>query len=153
MSYYPSPAFRFKLRLADGGVNDDAAFAEMSGLDAEIEVEEIKEGGENAFIHRIPGRAKFGNLVLKRGILAGNSRLAIWCMDALESARYSSVRCYGLSIFLLDEAGDTLLAWHCVRAWPVKWQVKPFDSAQNQVAVDTLEFAFHQRRRTRQDAR
>ena len=45
-----------------------ATFQEVSGLSIEIEVEEFAEGGENTFLHQVPVRSKFPNLVLKRGM-------------------------------------------------------------------------------------
>ncbi len=46
----------------------DAAFQEVGGLEAEIEVETVVEGGENRFVHRLPKPVKHPNLSLKRGL-------------------------------------------------------------------------------------
>ena len=148
MSYYPPPAFQFRVAIAGNNVDDDAAFSEVSGLDAEVEVEEIKEGGENAYIHRVPGRVKFNNLVLKRGILVRGSQFSKWCQQVLQPTAFSRVKCHDLDISLLDDAGAPLLTWHCSHAWPVKWSVGPFNSTQNEVAVETMEFAFRHMRRS-----
>ncbi|MEX2374508.1 MAG: phage tail protein, partial [Dehalococcoidia bacterium] len=44
------------------------AFTEVSGLHVEVEkIHEIKEGGQNEFVHQFPGRLKWSNIVLKRG--------------------------------------------------------------------------------------
>jgi phage tail-like protein len=144
MSYYPPAGFYFKVQIAGSSSDDDAAFTEVSGLDMEIDVEEIKEGGENAFVHRLPGRVKHGNLVLKRGILAKNSQFANWCQWVLQYGADGSVPCYDLNVFLLDADGTPLLTWNCSHAWPVKWSVGGFNSTQNEVAVETLEFAYRQ---------
>lgn len=148
MSYYPPPAFQFKVSIAGSHADDDAAFSEVSGLDAEIEVEEIKEGGENGFVHRVPGRVKYGNLMLKRGILVSGSRFADWCRQTLEPGVDGRMSCQDLNVFLLDARGAPLLSWHCMRAWPVKWSVGAFNASQNEVAVETMEFAFRQLRRS-----
>jgi phage tail-like protein len=148
MGYYPPPAFQFKVAIAGSHAEDDAAFSEVSGLDAEIEIEEIKEGGENGYVHRLPGRVKYGNLVLKRGILVRGSGFAAWCRKALEAGTPGTMPCQDLNIFLLDDRGAPLLTWHCARAWPVKWSIGPFNASQNEVAVETMEFAFRQLRRT-----
>jgi|SRR5471032_1505068 len=148
MAYYPPPAFQFKVSIAGSDADDDAAFTDVSGLEAEVEIEEIKEGGENAYIHRVPGRIKFGNLVLKRGILVRGSQFADWCQQVLQPTAFSRMHCHDLNISLLDAAGDPLLTWHCMRAWPVKWSAGPFSSTQNEVAVETMEFAFRQLRRS-----
>lgn len=148
MSYYPPAAFRFMVAIAGSVDEDDAAFSDVSGLEADIEIEEIKEGGENGYSHRLPGRVRHGNLVLKRGILVGTSGFARWCRQVLDPHPAGPVQCQDLNIFLLDAAGIPLLTWHCMRAWPVKWSVGPFNSTQNEVAVETMEFAFRQLRRS-----
>ena len=51
-----------------------AAFTEVSGLQVEITVTEHEEGGNNGFIHRLPGRAKVSNLTLKRGVASSEHR-------------------------------------------------------------------------------
>jgi phage tail-like protein len=148
MSYYPPPAFQFKVAIAGSNADDDAAFSEVSGLDAEIEIEEVKEGGENGFVHRLPGRVKYGNLVLKRGILVSGSGFANWCGQVMNPGAGGTMVCQDLNVFLLDARGAPLLTWHCARAWPVKWSVGAFNSSQNEVAVETMEFAFRQLRRS-----
>lgn len=148
MSYYPPPGFHFKVQIAGSSSEDDAAFTEVSGLDTEIEVEEIKEGGENSFTHRLPGRIQYHNLVLKRGIMTRNSQFADWCQAALQPMWSGIMLCQDLNVFLLDESGDPLLTWNCSNAWPVKWSIGSFNSTQNEVAVETLEFAYRQLRRS-----
>ena len=144
MSYFPPAGFYFRVQIAGASSEDDAAFTEVSGLDREIEVEEIKEGGENSFSHRLPGRVKHGNLVLKRGILAKNSDFARWCQSELQSGASGSVSCLDLDVSLLDESGAPLLTWNCANAWPVKWSIGTLDSTKNEIAVETLEFAYRQ---------
>ena len=61
----PFPGFKFLLELNSIPVG---GFSECSGLDLELEVEEYAEGGENRFVHKLPGRRKQSDLVLKRGL-------------------------------------------------------------------------------------
>src|SRR3954454_4045214 len=49
------------------------AFTEVSGLSVQIDVEELPEGGQNQFVHKLPGRMKWPNLVLKRGITTSDT--------------------------------------------------------------------------------
>lgn len=58
-----------------------ATFQEVSGLSIEIEVEEFAEGGENTFLHQVPVRSKFPNLVLKRG-MSQDDYLYNWIQEA-----------------------------------------------------------------------
>ena len=56
-----------------------AYFRSVSGLSVEIEVVEFREGGSND-VHKIPGRVKYPNLVLKEGF-TGASELQKWALQ------------------------------------------------------------------------
>ena len=43
-------------------------FLEVSGLKVEIDVVTVEEGGENGFVHKLPGRMTWPNLNFKRGV-------------------------------------------------------------------------------------
>ncbi len=56
-SYYPPVGFHFRVEFESiSSESDDTRFQEVSGLNAELGVEELVEGGENRFSHRFPGR-------------------------------------------------------------------------------------------------
>lgn len=57
-------AFYFSVRL--GFL--ELPFKEVSGLQVELELETIPEGGVNTHQHRLPKQLKHGNLVLKRAL-------------------------------------------------------------------------------------
>src|SRR6476659_3511110 len=69
-------SFHFNVNIG-GDTKDDIRFQEVNGLTAEISVEELVVGGENMFTYRLPNRAKYNNIILKRGMLK-NSRLIEW---------------------------------------------------------------------------
>src|SRR5690606_41130753 len=52
---------------------NDFRFQEVSGLTVSMEMETIKEGGENRFVHQLPVRSTYNALVLKRGKFLGRS--------------------------------------------------------------------------------
>src|ERR671932_254038 len=73
-----------------------AVFTEVGGLQVEMQVMEYQEGGNNGFIHRLPGPTKIGNLVLKRGLTTSNDFFK-WCMEVITrnvSRRHVSVLLY-----------------------------------------------------------
>src|SRR5690349_12522297 len=78
--------FHFKVDFGSG-FKDDVRFQEVGGLTAEIGVEELVVGGENTFAYRLPTRAKYNNLILKRGMLL-NSKLIDWFKKAVESFQF-----------------------------------------------------------------
>jgi phage tail-like protein len=63
----PDAPFTGKFVFSVDGVHI-GAFSEVSGLQVEVEVEEVQEGGQNHFVHKLPGRMSWPPLVLKRGI-------------------------------------------------------------------------------------
>src|SRR5712691_3627177 len=61
----------------------DGAFQECSGLEVEMDVQEYLEGGRNDGVIKRVGRAKYSDIVLKRGMFYGdegavNSTLWDW---------------------------------------------------------------------------
>ncbi len=140
MAYYPPVGFHFKVEFGFlPQESNDARFQEVGGLASELGIEEVAEGGENRFSHRLPARAKYGNLVLKRGLFV-DSQLIDWCKDAIENFSFEPAT---VNVTLLNEKheplGDT---YSFQRAWPVKWSVSDFKATDNSVVVETLELAY-----------
>ncbi|MCF6357307.1 MAG: phage tail protein, partial [Draconibacterium sp.] len=79
--YYPPLGFHFKVEFTN--IEGEFQFQSVSGLTVSLETEEIAEGGENRFKHKLPVKTSFPNLILKRGLLV-NSDLIKWCRKAVE---------------------------------------------------------------------
>lgn len=147
-AWLPPPVFRFAVDFDGADLAPSAAdlqFQEVSGLSAELDVVTLAEGGENRFAHRLPGRVKHGNLVLKRGHVADSSLLR-WFEEAAAGV---GVRPVDVTVKLIDARGTPLEQWHFVRAWPVKWSLSGFDATQNGYVVDTIELAYRRVERSR----
>ena len=149
----PMPAFSFTVQMGSGMGGPDAAFAEVSGLDMEREVEEVREGGENRFLHRLPGKVSHGNLVLKRGIMPFKSPLHNWCANVIEGDLGTTIETADLNVALLGPKKVPLMVWSVVRAWPVKVQIAAFDAQKNDVAMETIELAYQRVTRSGANAR
>lgn len=113
-----------------------AVFSELTGLQIETEITEYPEGGNNRFIHRVPGRTKISNLTLKRGMTRSNE-LFKWYIKTIQGQAHRR----NLSVVMYDAAGQELLRWDFVRAYPIKWVGPQFSAASNTAAVETLELA------------
>ena len=146
-TYYPPGGFHFKVEFVgvDGADSDtEQRFQEVSGLNFEIETEELKEGGENRFTYKLPKRAKYPNLVLKRGLLQGTALLD-WCKSAMTT--WFTVVIYDFKpadiiVTLLDEADKPAAIWNVVQAYPVSWKTSDFKAQENSIVVETLEMAY-----------
>lgn len=141
MAAYPHVGFHFKVSVNLPGVaqeDKESRFQEVSGLNKTIDIEELKEGGENRFAHRLPNPAKFGNLVLKRGLLTKSS-LIDWCFDAIDNFIFKPA---DVTITLLDEQHNPLSTWNITKAYPVKWATSDMKAQENSIAIETLELAY-----------
>lgn len=141
----PPSSFYFSVRFLGIGNENDQCFQEVSGLKVELDVEEVKEGGENRFTHKLPKRTKYPNLVLKRGMLL-DTVLEKWMQDSFHS--YFTVIDYKLDsvvdivISLKNDAQEVIATWNVMGAIPVKWEYSKFDGTQNTLAYDNIEFAY-----------
>lgn len=138
--YYPPVGFHFKVEFLGLGNDNDVRFQSVSGLSVEFETETLKEGGENRFEHKLPVRAKYPDLSLKRGMLT-ESAVIDWCLEALQ---HRKIRPADLQISLLNEQHEALRLWTVSRAWPRKWTVSDFNAQENALVIETLELCYQQ---------
>ena len=132
----PAPEYglvlRFKVVL--DGHTDLGTWTKCEGLSFEYDVQEIKEGGNNAYTHRLPGRMKLQNLKLTRPIDGKTPLVAKWLASiASGSSRSTAV------VTILDTNGTTVYEWHLGGVYPVKWTGPSLDVGTNQVAMESLE--------------
>jgi phage tail-like protein len=146
-AYYPPPGFAFAVGVVPGSSGAqqtaiDAAFQEVSGLDPKVAVEEVTEGGLNAYIHQLPGVTKHSNLVLKRGYVTQASALATWAGQTVGSTLGTPIATQVITISLLGPDSAPAMTWRLENAWPVKWEVSGFNATRNDVLTETLEIAY-----------
>jgi len=136
--YYPHPSFHFKVVFNLGEGDVDHRFQEVSGINAEITTEEIKEGGLNEYTHKLPVRGKYNNLILKRGMLI-DSTVIKWMKDAIEEFTFQPTE---VMVNLLNEEHQSIAAWEFVGAYPVKMSISDLKAEENAFVVETLELAY-----------
>jgi len=140
--YYPMVGFHFQVEFKDmGNKGLDVNFQSVTGLEATIDVETIKEGGENRFEHGLPGRTKYASLNLKRGALTSNeSAVTQWCIHAF---RDNLVRPVDLTITLLGQQHQPLVVWEVIHAWPKSWKFNELNAEKGEVFLETLELQYN----------
>ncbi len=106
-------------------------FKEVSGLEAEVEVIEYRNG-DDPITHKRAGKAKYKNITLKRGQFSDPS-VADWLKKVLAG---TTDRKSG-SIIYLDREGSEILRYNFFEAWPVRWKIANRDSQ----AIVEIEFA------------
>lgn len=139
-TYYPPVGFHFSVAFEGLSTEEkDHEFQSVSGLSVDIETEEIGEGGENRFKHKVPVKTKFPNLVLKRGILL-DSKVIDWCKNAIENFEFKPIN---LTIKLLNEEHQPLISWNIVHAYPVKWSVEDFNAQESKLVIESFELTYN----------
>lgn len=113
-----------------------AVFSEVAGLQMETDIFEYAEGGNNGYLHRLPGATKVGNLILKRGITVDNE-LFKWyqkIVQGIMDLRSVTVTVYATS-------GDPVVRWELLKAFPCKWSGPQMAANGETVALETVELA------------
>ena len=140
---YPPSAFHFKVVFSATLGLADTSFQEVSGIEAEIQTEEVVEGGENRYVHQLPRGVKHPRLALKRGIAKLDSPLVVWCKSVMELGLAAPVTPMPLLVFLQNERRTPARGWFFANAYPVKWKVDTFNSTKNEVAIEEIELHYN----------
>lgn len=114
------------------------AFRECSGLGSENEVVEYKASGPKGeyIIKKVPGRLKWNNITLKRGI---TDAMDMWKWRKLvEQGKVDDARKNG-TITMYNQQGDAVAKWNFINAWPSKLSGPSANASNNEVAIEELE--------------
>jgi phage tail-like protein len=123
--------------VVDAGLGEDIRFAEVELPAAEIETIEYREGGDRTSgVRKLPGRVRYGNVVLRRGI---SGSLELW--EWFKAVRDGQLLRRDVAITLLDEARSPVQRWLLRDAWPAKFETSDLNAKGNEVVIETLELA------------
>jgi phage tail-like protein len=129
--FVTTASFRFVVHV-DG--MPAGAFTECTLPSIEWEMEEIKEGGFNTSVHRVPGRRKAATVTLKNGI-GTVKELLEWCIDAMNE----SYKRRNVTITMHNSELKTIVTWHLEGALPTRWSGPELKTDNSAVAMQTLE--------------
>jgi len=113
-------------------------FTEVSGLGSETEVIDHKimaKGAKEPIIRKIPGRLKWGDIVLKRGITT-NLDFYDW-RKQVEQGKVDEARLDG-TIIMYDQTMTPVAEWEFYKAWPSKISGPSLQSDGNAVGIEEL---------------
>jgi phage tail-like protein len=113
------------------------AFREVSGLGSENEVVEEKSSGPDGrlILKKIPGRMKYGDITLKRGI---TSTMDMWDWRKLvEDGKIDSAR-INCSIIMHSQDGTPMARWDMVNAWPSKVTGPTANATNNEIGIEEM---------------
>ncbi len=140
----PFTAFNFAVEIdlseqVQGGTKlCNAAFAECDGLEMNMEVKTLREGGNNGRQIRLAGPLTFGTLTLKRGLTASFD-LWDWFNDTLLNP---SLRAKA-EVVLFAADGQTVRARFLLsRCLPIKLKAPPLNAKDGMVAIEEMQIAY-----------
>jgi phage tail-like protein len=116
------------------------AFRECAGLSTESEVIEDKTADKEgkSITRKIPGRIKYENITLKRGI---TDDMSIWkWRKQVEDGKVEEARRNG-SVVMYDQANTEVARWNFEDGWPTKVSGPSLNAGNNEIAVEELVIA------------
>jgi phage tail-like protein len=126
-----------------GDLLGDGAFQECSGLEIEQDVQEILPGGDNGRVVRRVGRAKYQNIVLKRGMFfsggAVNADLWTWIQNVVNNVR--PVARYDGTIEVMDVGEVVVATWTFSRGLPARIRGPTLNAQTGEIALEELHIA------------
>ncbi|HVN25873.1 MAG TPA: phage tail protein [Syntrophorhabdales bacterium] len=130
----PYKACNFRVEI-DGLTT--GSFSECSGLTAEIEVIDYREGADKALnVRKLPGLRKYSNITLKRGY-TNNTELWDWYRNIVQG---KADRRNG-AIILLDDEHNDVMRWSIKNALIKKIEGPSLKADGNEVAIESVELA------------
>jgi phage tail-like protein len=123
-------SFRFVVDIADVA---QGVFTECTLPNIDWEIQEVKEGGLNSYLHELPGRRKSARISLKNGL--GTSELVNWYLQSMNEQFVRRT----VTIKLLDSLHEPVMIWNVADAYPIKWVGPQLKSDTGAVAIQTLE--------------
>jgi len=131
----PAVAYMFKLEIDS---NKLGLWNSFEGLGMETTVETREEGGNNHFIHQLPGRLKYPNVKVSRPVGADSERVATWIAGMADGVKRTTAR-----ITALGPDNREVVSWSLDGVVPVRWTGPSFNVDTPKIATETLELAYH----------
>ena len=128
------PNYKF---LVDLGGGNPINFEEVVLPESEVEIIEYRGGSDVLSSSRkIPGRVKYTNLILKRG-LTQSSELYNW----FKQSKNGTPDLKDISVKILDKENEPVATWKLSNCWPTKYSGPVLNSTQSELTMEVVEIA------------
>jgi phage tail-like protein len=131
------PSFRYTVRIDN--VNH-AAFTECTLPSLQVETQDLNEGGQNEYAHKLPVRVKPGTIKLRQGITR-DGELLIWYFQVLKGELKKALR--PVTITIHDAALKPVMTFALQGAYPVRYNGPSLKAGDQALAIEELELAYH----------
>lgn len=153
--YYPLTKMNFLVTVTN--VNGIAAFSEVTGVDASVDVIEFRQGNAGSLSTvKVPGLVKHGNITLKMGYTRAQP-FKDWITQCVSERRGVMPR-QTVTIELIDinnvEPGspdslvtatkDSTLTWILKDAWVCKYTGPDLNASTSEIAIESVEIAYEE---------
>jgi phage tail-like protein len=133
------PAISVAYKCTVDGLIPLGIWTKIEGLGFEYQVTEYREGGVNAYTHKILGPAKYTNLRLSRPVDSNSQFLMMWLQSVMIAVVPQT-----MAITAMTAAGTEITTWNLSGVVPVKWSGPSLDLMSNSVATETLEISYQE---------
>ena len=144
---YPYTSFNFSVEINVDLISPklcSASFQDCDGLDMNMDVKTIREGGNNRSQIRLIGPLTYGQITLKRGMTAS---FDLWdWFDMLQDATAQQLRTVFRSnaqivLFAADRTTERA-RWTLTRCLPVKLKAPALNAKDGVVAIEELQIVY-----------
>lgn len=147
------PLTKMNFLVSVNSVNGTAAFSEVTGIEATVDVIEFRQGNAHSLAPvKIPGLVKHGNVTLKFGYTL-DSAFKTWVQECVSETRGEMPR-NDVQIEMIDINGGTptqkvesitgTRVWLLTNAWVTKYTAPDFNASTSEVAIETVELAYEE---------
>jgi phage tail-like protein len=134
---YPLPVYNYRVNIGQ----DTVAFTEVSGLDISYDNITYKESQvekkQGPRILYMPGQPQPVNISLKKGWVKENSMKALYAW--FSEIKLNRIEKKDISIDLCDEAGEAVITWKVLNAFPSKLSAPSFSASSNDIAIEGMD--------------
>lgn len=157
---YEYPMTKMSFLVSTSEDNATAAFTEVTGIDASVDVIEFRQGNSKSLaISKIPGLVHHGNVTLKLGITNSN-KFITWAQNCVSSDRKGMDR-KDVSIELIDVGSNPDgkyttfspdstagngggMMWVLKHAFVTKLTMPDLDAKTSEIAIMSMEIAYEE---------
>ena len=148
---YPLTKMNFLVTVEN--VAGTAAFTEVSGIEATVDVIEFRQGNAHSLAPvKIPGLVKHGNVTLKFGYVL-DSAFKTWIQECVSETRGEMPR-GKVQIEMIDINGGApnqlvssitgARVWVLSNAWVTKYTAPDLNASTSEVAIESVELAYEE---------
>ncbi|MBO0899194.1 phage tail protein [Cellulomonas sp. zg-ZUI222] len=138
----PTTSGRFLLEV--DGV-EIGTFREVQGLRLDVDVVEHVEGGQNGYVHQLPGVMRWPHLVFTRGMVQSDALFG-WVQRSSGQGFAGNgdtlTRATG-AVTVLDDRGNRMRSWELDGVFAVSWTGPALSADSDAPLTESLEVAHH----------